>query len=70
MWSRSPAGGISRGRFPHPNSCYFTMVAVDIEGRRPVEIPALHPRDSVEVKRFEAARRRRDAQRQHCYDPR
>lgn len=31
------------------------MVAVDSDGR-PVEIPALHPKNPAEVKRFDAAR--------------
>ncbi|MBY4895999.1 acyl-CoA thioesterase [Cupriavidus sp. AU9028] len=42
----------------HTNSCYFTMVAVDDEGR-PAEVPPLVPRDEVERQRFDAAQRRR-----------
>jgi hypothetical protein len=49
------------------NSCYFTMVAVDSDGRA-VEIPALQPRDPVAVKRFRAAHRRRETQRNHFQD--
>lgn len=52
--------GVSR----HTNSCYFTMVAVDSAGD-PVVIPKLRPIGSIAVNRFEAARRRRNAQRTH-----
>jgi acyl-CoA hydrolase len=55
---------IQRGTRRHTNSCYFTMVAVDSDGR-PVEIPALQPKDPVTVKRFQAAQRRREAQCKH-----
>jgi acyl-CoA hydrolase len=43
------------------------MVAVDSDGR-PVEIPALQPKDPVTVKRFQAAQRRREAQCKHFQD--
>ncbi|TQR84296.1 acyl-CoA thioesterase [Mycobacterium hodleri] len=55
---------IQRGSSRHANSCYFTMVAVDGEGR-PVKVPALKPGESVAVRRFEDAHRRREAQRRH-----
>jgi len=42
----------------HTNSCYFTMVAVDDEGK-PAEVPPLEPRDNVERERFAAAQQRR-----------
>jgi acyl-CoA hydrolase len=58
---------IQRGTRRHTNSCYFTMVAVDSDGR-PVEIPALQPKDPVTVKRFQAAQRRREAQCKHFQD--
>ena len=38
----------------HVNSCYFTMVAVDDDGR-PVEVPPLEPKTSKERQRFEDA---------------
>ena len=59
---------IQSGTTRHTNSCYFTMVAVDSDGR-PVGIPALHPKDPFEVKRFEAARCRRAARHRDCQDP-
>jgi acyl-CoA hydrolase len=55
------------GTSRHTNSCYFTMVAVDSDGRA-VEIPALQPKDPVAIKRFQAAHRRREAQRKHFQD--
>ncbi|ALD92723.1 acyl-CoA thioesterase [Cupriavidus gilardii] len=42
----------------HTNSCYFTMVAVDDDGK-PAEVPTLVPRDEVERQRFAAAQLRR-----------
>ena len=59
---------IQRGASRHTNSCYFTMVAVDGEGI-PVEIPPLCPRDPLGVRRFEAARLRRRAQRKQFDGP-
>jgi acyl-CoA hydrolase len=38
----------------HVNSCYFTMVAVDDEGR-PIAVPQLKPTNREEEKRFEQA---------------
>jgi acyl-CoA hydrolase len=43
----------------HANSCFFTMVAVDENGK-PVPIPVLEPRTPDEVRRFSAARIRRE----------
>jgi acyl-CoA hydrolase len=43
----------------HANSCFFTMVAVDEDGK-PVPIPALEPRTPDEIRRFSAARIRRE----------
>ncbi|MGV6872939.1 acyl-CoA thioesterase [Pseudochelatococcus sp. B33] len=42
----------------HTNSCYFTMVAVDKDGKA-VPVPALQPGDEEERQRFEAAIQRR-----------
>lgn len=58
---------IRRGTSRHTNSCYFTMVAVDSDGRA-VEVPALQPIEPDAVKRFRAALRRREAQRKHFQD--
>ncbi len=43
----------------HANSCFFTMVALDDDGRT-VEVPALEPRDEDERRRHAAARIRRE----------
>ena len=42
----------------HTNSCYFTMVAVDENGK-PTPIPQLQPQTLESKQRFEAARQRR-----------
>ena len=42
----------------HANSCFFTMVAVDDAGK-PVQVPALKPATTDEVRRFENAKVRR-----------
>lgn len=44
----------------HTNSCYFTMVAVDDDGK-PADVPPLTPTDAQEKERFEAAQQRRAA---------
>jgi acyl-CoA hydrolase len=43
----------------HTNSCYLTFVAVDREGR-PVPVPQLKPETAEEIRRFEAAKERRE----------
>ncbi len=43
----------------HANSCFFTMVAVDDDGK-PCLIPALMPASEEEQRRFDAARMRRE----------
>ncbi|MGU3436407.1 acyl-CoA thioesterase [Actinomycetes bacterium M1A6_2h] len=43
----------------HTNSCYFTMVAVDSEGKA-IPVPPLTPVGDVARQRFEAALRRRE----------
>jgi acyl-CoA hydrolase len=42
----------------HANSCFFTMVAVD-DGGKPTPVPAITPVTPDEVRRFAAARLRR-----------
>nr|WP_296767827.1 acyl-CoA thioesterase [Rhodococcus sp. (in: high G+C Gram-positive bacteria)] len=54
---------IQRGDTRHTNSCYFTMVAVDDDGK-PLELPPLEPVTTVGRQRYEAARRRRDLRRE------
>ena len=44
----------------HVNSCFFTMVAVD-DNRKPVPVPIFVPSTPVEVRRNQAAKRRRKA---------
>jgi acyl-CoA hydrolase len=43
----------------HTNSCYLTFVAVDRNGR-PVPVPALRPETGEEMRRYEAAKQRRE----------
>lgn len=42
----------------HVNSCFFTMIAVDDDGK-PVKVPALTPASADEERRFAAAQVRR-----------
>ena len=53
---------IQDGTRRHTNSCYFTMVAVDRDGR-PVPVPELIPSDEREQSWFEAADARKAALR-------
>lgn len=43
----------------HTNSCYFTMVALDPDGS-PLSIDQLTPKTADDIRRFEAAKRRKD----------
>jgi acyl-CoA hydrolase len=43
----------------HTNSCYLTFVAVDRNGK-PVEVPRLRPETPDEIRRYEAAKLRRE----------
>jgi acyl-CoA hydrolase len=43
----------------HTNSCYLTFVAVDRNGR-PVSVPRLKPETPEELRRYEAAKQRRE----------
>ncbi len=52
------AEDIRKGAVRHANSCFFTMVAVDDEGR-PTPVPPLQPETSDEKRRFAAAQIRR-----------
>ena len=49
----------------HANSCYFTMVAVDDQGK-PVPVPPFTPQTPIEKKRHEAARLRRELQKEYA----
>lgn len=43
----------------HTNSCFFTMVAIDEQGKS-VEVPVRQPHNSEERRRFEQGRQRRE----------
>ena len=43
----------------HANSCFFTMVALDEQTRKPTPVPPLSPTAPEEMRRFEAAQLRR-----------
>jgi acyl-CoA hydrolase len=43
----------------HTNSCYLTFVAIDPDGK-PVPVPSLKPDTPDEIRRFQAARERRE----------
>jgi len=43
----------------HTNTCYFTMVALDENGK-PTPVPQLDPKDPIYIKRYEKAKLRRD----------
>lgn len=47
----------------HANSCFFTMVAVDDDGK-PVKVPPRQPTSLIERQRFEAAKVRRELRQQ------
>ena len=51
---RVEAEDIRKGTRRHTNSCYFTMVAVDAQGK-PVEVPELQALTEEESKRLNAA---------------
>lgn len=47
------------------NTSYFTMVAVDEESRKPIQVPGLILEDDIEVKRFMEGRMRRHFKQRH-----
>lgn len=49
---------ISKRFVRHANSCYFTMIAVDENGK-PTQVPNWEPTTSEEIKRYESAKLRR-----------
>lgn len=49
----------------HTNSCYFTMVAIDEDGK-PTEVPRLEPQGEVEKRRFKEAQERRNIRLHGC----
>lgn len=54
---------IQAHRLRHANSCFFTMVAVDEEGK-PTAVPPLKPSTADELRRFEGAKVRRELRRE------
>lgn len=60
---RVEAENITSGTRRHTNSCYFTMVAVDDDGR-PAEVPALVPQGALEKHRWRAAEVRKSLRRE------
>ena len=57
---RIEAEDLKTGKKRHTNSCYFTMVALDENGR-PTPVPKLIPETEVEKRRFAAGERRKAA---------
>ena len=55
---RVEAENIRTGERRHTNSCYFTMVAVDAEGK-PTAVPPYNPRSEMKLRRQKAADIRR-----------
>ena len=60
---RVEAENIRTGERRHTNSCYFTMVAVDAEGR-PTAVPPYNPVTAVRKQRQRAAEVRRNLRRE------
>jgi acyl-CoA hydrolase len=52
------------GEVKHANSAYLTFVAID-EKRRPVRCPAIIPQTPEEIRRYQAALRRRQLRLEH-----
>ncbi|MGB9773016.1 MAG: acyl-CoA thioesterase [Bacteroidota bacterium] len=52
------------GEIKHANSAYLTFVALDEQGH-PVEVPSVVPQTPDELRRFEAALRRREMRLKH-----
>ena len=50
---------IQKGIATHTNSCFFTMVAVNEEGK-PTLVPPLQPQNEVEKRRFHDGKMRRE----------
>lgn len=55
---RVEAEDLASGRRRHTNSCYLTFVAIDRNGK-PLEVPKLIAETDDELRRFEAAKARR-----------
>lgn len=55
---RVEAEDLQTGVRRHTNSCYLTFVAIDRNGK-PIEVPKLVPETEDEIRRYEAAKARR-----------
>jgi acyl-CoA hydrolase len=55
---RVEAEDLQTGNRRHTNSCYLTFVAIDRNGK-PIEVPRLVPETDEELRRYEAAKARR-----------
>ena len=55
---RVEAEDLQTGIRRHTNSCYLTFVAIDRNGK-PIEVPKLVPETDDEIRRYEAAKARR-----------
>ncbi|WP_374272149.1 acyl-CoA thioesterase [Paenirhodobacter enshiensis] len=60
---RVEAENIPKGTRRHTNSCYFTMVAVDDDGK-PTPVPTLEPETAEERHRWRAAELRKSLRRE------
>jgi acyl-CoA hydrolase len=56
---RVEAENLLTGVRRHTNSCYLTFVAVDRSGK-PVPVPRLRPETADEIRRYDAAKKRRE----------
>ena len=56
---RVEAENLLTGVRRHTNSCYLTFVAVDENGR-PVPVPPFEPETPTEIRRYQAAKQRRE----------
>lgn len=57
---RVTAENIFTSQLRHTNTCYFTMVALDSDGK-PTQVPALIIENDIQKRRFEEATIRREA---------
>jgi len=56
------AENIQQKTVRHTHSCYFTMVAMD-ENSKPTPVPTLELKDEMQIRRWNKALKRREAQR-------
>lgn len=61
---RVEAENISSGEVRHTNSCYFTMVALDLDGK-PVRVPRLQLRTNKDRQRFIDGKLRKELRKEY-----